>query len=639
MKVSQPDSRSIRIVSETGVRIAVPYFFFWNGHERPAESIAREESRGLHEVRAFFLFGEIRDRIREDRAGITISRTWSVKTPGSVHLDIDLELDPTAGLAWLFPGVHRAAGLPPVSRSFLGERTAYPASLFVTLGTRAFLVYSPSARCGPDHGSIGIARAEVEDEPPRLRVRLRFPGVEEPPPQTGSRPRDVEPPDEPCIESPGSLERAHDICLAFASREEIPLRGPASVLQRIEARPAEAPALRSAEKAAEALAERSALEGALKTVLARHLVQDGGVAGLREIPDAPWLSASAGVGCAWGILRLFPGDARLVETALRLADFALKGQVPWGSFYESYHLPSGRWRGVRGMTDVTLLSIGQSASIAELLLSLSAELARMGRPHEKYFQAGLRCVDFFLDGKGKLMPPGELQSPAAGAVQQDAASGLAGMELFFPLALVGEKTGRDRYRKALDALVRRFSAIPWDSFDPPSSREGRSGESAGALLAARLFVRMRGLGYRPAEPPATGAAAKARSRESARLFASLLVPWVRVQDAGSCRGCLHDSFARQRLLCAGRQTALLLRQLAALTAEDDARLLRSLAMDCAASARRLPVGTAYVRHTSWEAPTEHSPKKQEPAVGPVDSRRVASEVLAGLRLLDEPGAP
>jgi hypothetical protein len=334
---------------------------------------------------------------------------------------------------------------------------------------------------------------------------------------------------------------------------------------------------------------------------------------------------------------LFPEDARLVETALRLADFALKGQVPWGSFYESYHAPSGSWRGVRGVDEVTLLSTGQSARIAELLLSFSGELARLGRPHEKYFLAGLRFVDFFLDEKGKLVPPGGLQPPAASYVPPDAEPRLAGLELFLPLALVLEKTGRDRYKKALDVLVRRFSALPWDSFDPPSSREGRGGDSAGALLAARLFLRMRAKGYRPVEPPASGAAAKARALESARLFASLLVPWVRVQDAGSGRGCLHDSFARQRLLCAGRETALLLRQLAALTSDEDARLLRSLAADCAASARRFPVGTAYVRHASWEPPPEGAGKKRDPAVGPVDSRRVVSEVLAGLQLLDEFG--
>ena len=39
MKVTQPDSRSISIVSGSGVRFSVPYRFFWNGHERPAESV------------------------------------------------------------------------------------------------------------------------------------------------------------------------------------------------------------------------------------------------------------------------------------------------------------------------------------------------------------------------------------------------------------------------------------------------------------------------------------------------------------------------------------------------------------------------------------------------------------------------
>ena len=54
MKVTQSDSRSIRIVSDTGVRLSVPYSLFWNSHDRPAESIALSDSS---EVRAFFLFG------------------------------------------------------------------------------------------------------------------------------------------------------------------------------------------------------------------------------------------------------------------------------------------------------------------------------------------------------------------------------------------------------------------------------------------------------------------------------------------------------------------------------------------------------------------------------------------------------
>jgi hypothetical protein len=668
MKVTQPDSRSIRIVSDTGVRLSVPYRFFWNGHERPAESVALEAVKGssaAHEVRAFFLFGEIRDRITEDRAGIVLSRSWSVKTPGTVHLCIDLELDPPQDLTCLFPGVHSVHGLPAGPLSFLGERTTYPAGIFVGLGKKSFLLFSPSAFCGEEAGSIGISRTETEDEPPRLRLQVRFPGIEEPAGRIGPKPRDQEPAEEGLIESPGSLERSHAVCLAFSSREEIAMRGLAAVLQRIAAGYRRTPT-------GSKRSGTAGLSDALGLVLDRHLVQSGGVTGLREFPASPWLSASSGLGCALALRALFPGDAGMAEIGLQLADFALKGQVPWGPFYESYHLPSGSWRGVRGTPDRTLLSVGQSARIADLLLELAEDLARTGQPHEKYFLAGLRFVDFFLDEKGRLVQPGGLHAPSAGLAQAEEAPGLAGLEVFFPMARVFTRTGRDRYRKAMDLLVRRFSGLPWDVFQPPATREERGSDSAASVLAVRLFLRMRALGYRPVEPPVTGAAAaRAKAAESARLFSSLLVPWIRVHDeqpgrpedggapgrapgAGAAprshSGYLLDSFVRQRLLCAGNETALLLLRLAALTPDAaEKRLLASLARDCLASTRGAPLGTAFIQHTRWDAsgdvpggkktgrPERKRPAKAGPAgrdyrAGPIDSRRVATEVLSGIEL-------
>jgi hypothetical protein len=178
---------------------------------------------------------------------------------------------------------------------------------------------------------------------------------------------------------------------------------------------------------------------------------------------------------------------------------------------------------------------------------------------------------------------------------------------------------------------------------------------------------MRALGYKPVEPTASSAAAaRARAADSARLFASLLVPWVRIQDepsrdepprdtsSPSRSGCLQDSFARRRLLCAGRETALLLLRLRTVTpGETEKKLLARLARDCLASARRVPIGTAFIRHTRWDevgivAGGSARRRKGEPAIagaggvdvtlprlGPVDSRRVATEVLAGLRLAAE----
>jgi hypothetical protein len=655
MKVAQLDSRSISIVSDTGVRFVVPYRFYWNGHDRPAESIVlsspderRRIRAGAHEVRAFFLFGEIRDRITDDASGITLSRTWSMKTPGAVHLGIDAEFDSTEDLACLFPGVHSARGLPPSPLSFLGEKTTYPASLFLSSGRKGVLLFSPSASCAGTPGSIGISRTEVEGETARLRVELRFPGVEEPAGRIGPKPGDVLPARHALIESPGSLERSHDLCLAFSSRDEIAVRGGRAVLERVADRSTRAARGRGPIEPAE-------LADALKSTMTQHLQESGGVAGMRELRDGPWVSASAGLGIAIGLLTLFPDDGRLSEGALRLADFALKGQVPGGFFHESFHVPTGQWRGVRGQAGADLLSVGQSARVAELLLALSDTLERMGRPHEKYLLAGLRFVDFFLDQKGKLSLPGGLHRASSSAVTPDPAPGIAGLEIFFPLSRVFTRTGHDRYRKALDMLVRRFSSLGWDLLLPPSSREGRGPDAAAALLAARLYVEMRAQGYRPVEPPVSNAAqARARAADSARLFVSLLVPWIRVQDEPTGNGpggklslpqsgCLLDSFARQRLLCAGRETAHLLLRLEALSpGETEKHLLASLARECLAAARRVPIGTAFIRHTLWdESGTPAGGRRKGSSsdtprgIGPVDSRRVATEVLAGLGLAEE----
>ncbi len=664
MKVTQADSRRISIVSDTGVIFSVPYHFYWNGHDRPAESIVltspdEEEEKGrkgkavhrapsgVHEVRAYFLFGEIRDRISDDEAGITLSRTWSVKTPGAVRLSIDAEFEPPVDLASLFPGLRAARGFPSEALSFFGEKTTYPSSLFLSLGKRGVLVFSPSASCGDEPGSIGISRTEVEDEPARLRVEMRFPGIEEPAGRIGPKPGDLLPAEEALIESPGSLERSHDLCFSFASREEIAVRGGAAVVQRVDPHPP-APIVLDG-------IDRGALADAIQGVLKLHAYQNGGVAGLKELPESPWISVAAGLGCARALRRLFPEDAHLGELALRLADFALKGQLPWGFFHESFHIPSGTWRGVRGEPGKALLSVGQSARVAELLLALSDELAKEGRPHEKYFLAGLRFVDFFLDEKGKMTAPGGLHAPFSSAVLPDSPPGLAGLEVFFPLSRVFVRTGHDRYRKALDVLVRRFSGLGWDLFQPPATRPDRGSDAAGALLAARLYVEMRGRGYKPVEPPvSSAAAARARAADSARLFASLVVPWVRVHDEPSERksalprsGYLLDSFARQRLLCAGHETALLLLQLEGLSpGETEKFLLRTLARSCLSSARCVPIGTAFIQHTRWNAGgvTPAGPGGKGRAgrpgpsgtkLGPVDSRRVATEVLAGLRIAEE----
>ena len=95
-----------------------------------------------------------------------------------------------------------------------------------------------------------------------------------------------------------------------------------------------------------------------------------------------------------------------------------------------------------------------------------------------------------------------------------------------------------------------------------------------------------------------------------------------------------ESFDRQRLLFAGNETGLLLLRLAALTKEAGLRkLASSLARLCLASSRSQPLGTAYFQHTDWDE--EGKPVEGRGRRGPVDSRRLAKELLAGLAIADE----
>ena len=69
------------------------------------------------------------------------------------------------------------------------------------------------------------------------------------------------------------------------------------------------------------------------------------------------------------LLEVFPGDADLLETALWLADFALKGQHPGGLFYGTYYLEP---RGSREAFDAYNLDLqfSKGFTISQLRLVL-----------------------------------------------------------------------------------------------------------------------------------------------------------------------------------------------------------------------------------------------------------------------------
>jgi hypothetical protein len=643
--VTQPDSRTIRVDADGG-SFRLPYRFFWDGHEREPESVRLDTGQGRAEVRAYFLFGSIADTLSCDAHGVTIARAWSVKSIGTVRLSVDVEFDAADGAALIFPGV--SAGEPlPGGAAFPGDRTSYPLAVLARRGRSEAIVWSDSPVPGGEPASIGTSSIAAEEGPPVLRVQVRAPGIGLPFTRVGPRPIDVRETVEAVIESTGDLEVRHRLFVAFAPPGEIQVRGAAAVLARLHAahkagEEGQDPEPHPAEHRTAVNRER--LREALSACLSTHLVQAGGVAGLREVPGSPRLSPAAGVEAAVLARRLFPGDERLAELALRLADFALKGQHPSGMFFTAYDQKSGEWKGVRGRPGGALLSVAEAARTADGLLALAEDLAEAGLPHEKYWLAGARFAESFADEKLRLRMPGSLHAPSGVA---PAEPGMGGFALFAPLARVYAKTRRDRHKRPLDDLARAFSAMPWDSFAPPCSREGRDADAEAALLAARLFVEMRGRGYRPVEATGgTPAVQKKRAAQAVCLFASLLVPWIRIEAAEGAAagarggrgaghpdgtGMLADSFARQRLLPACHETAWLLLSLRALAADPGlCAALRRLALLCIDASARLAVGTSWLRHTDWDA--EGRPG---PAAGPVDSRRLVREVGFGLRILED----
>ncbi|HVO40697.1 MAG TPA: hypothetical protein VMV03_16820 [Spirochaetia bacterium] len=652
MKITQPDSRTVRVQDDGGMAFHLPYRFHWKGHDREPVSVVLSTSstggRVSSEVKAFFLFGMVIDRITQDAHGISIQRSWKVETPGPVRFLVDIDVETVESPVLLFPGVHAEQGFPKKPLSFLGEKTSYPSSVIVRLGERAVVVFAGSSHLEGEPGSIGIQRREVEDEPDRLHVEIRIPGVEGPRSRVGPKPEHFEVPDEPVIESPGSLEKSLEIFLSFAPAQDILTAAPAAVLGRL------VPRAPSRSRASSPV-DREALRKAAREILSTHFVEEGGVAGLREVPGSPWLSLSAGAAMAVALRRLFPRDHEKGETALRLADFCLRGQLPTGPFFESYLMGSNQWCGVKGTAPKLLLPVAQAAGIADLLLMLAEDLGEEGRPADKYFLAGQRFVDYFIDEKSRLAAPASLVSPRMPPVfpegPEKRTSGapapgeddMAGWQLFFPLARVHRRTGRDKYKKALDAIARRFSSARWDSSLPPSSRSERGPDSAASLLAVRLFVGMRRIGYRPVEAPASSAAAaRARAARSTALFASHLLPWIRLHGAGAVGsipldGTLVDGHVRQRAMFAGYETAWLLLGLRGLAGKGElGQLLRSLALICIRNAREIPPGTSFFQHTRWDA--DGNIESGAALRGPIDARRMAREVLYGLLIdADFPG--
>ncbi len=640
MTITQRDARSVRVEHE-GLVFSLAYRFWWEGRDRPPESIAVEGAR----VTAFFLSAAIRDAITTDSHGVLVRREWSVHSPGPVRLTVDVHLEPAGKLSYLLPGVALGNELPAEGVSVHGARTAWPSAACLGIGGRGTVGFALDE--GPYMAGVGISPVGQDDVPPAereegpvpLSLALTLPGT--------AKSEDASVGAFGSIESPGTLNAARTFRIVSAPMRRAWLRGASAVLAAIGGGSGGTKKEPSARVTEETV--REAVSRAVERCLGTHLFEKGGVAGLRFEPASPLLSASAGAGMAVLLRELFPSDPVRTELALRLADFSLKGQHPSGLFFETYHTGRGEWQGVPGRPDRPVIGIAASARIANRLLALADVLSDAGLPHAKYRLAGVRFVEFFLDDQGRFQLPGALHLPGVRAPFEP---GLAGFELCFPLARTFARTGRDRYRKALDTLAHSLAELPWGTPWLPASREGRDPDSAAALLCGRILVALGGLGS--ASGRRSGGTSRGRSGARAGRgpvdigdAASAVLPWVYANprppvEGITATGGVIDSFHRQRLVGAGAEAGFVLSGLASLASEPwMRRTLEGFSRLCVDFADRLPMGTAYLVHVQPPAASSGTRARDRrsrpsPASGPVDARRLVAE--AGYRLAVAAGA-
>ena len=623
--VAQHDLRTVRI-DLRGVRVLLRYGFEFDGHERLPESVSVSGA----DVTAFFLTSTVHDRIDPTPEGFRVTRRWSILQAGRIRLNLTLDIPeatPAPGRAggrrptprvyrYLFPGVAsgpRAGESPLVLR---GQRTALPSCLLLASSDVEICVLAEAKPTG-ELPSLALERAEDEGGP-LLRIRFDTPPRDRSGARTRSRTvaHDVDPGDGTCaeIESRGKLER--DLAL------QVVVAPPGAAY-------AAAFAALASRRARASEPRKWALREELRSLLGDHLLEEGGVCGLRTVPGADLLSASAGAALSVLLLRLYPGDDAMLELALRLADFCLTAQHPAGLFYERFGVRERSWLGLRRSVPgvagrAPLLSIEESSRVAASLLDLAVLLERRGVAADRYGLAGRRMVDAFFDSRGVLRPPAAVMTPDG---LQAVEEGLGSVRFLHPLLRVADVDRREKYRKAAHAIIgSRLDLAGTEEL--PSSREGREPDSRAILLLAEAAVEAADRRLRIPEPDA---------------LASRLLPWLRLRDAGGesplpAAGALVDSFTRPRLMPRPCQIAFLCRRLGSLCAEPLSGLLAEHSRAALGSAGGLPLGTGSVARVRWASDAREASSgaggapASELAVGPVDARDFAAELRYALDL-------
>jgi hypothetical protein len=599
MQISQADARTVRIEKE-GITALLRYSLFQNQDERLPESIT---CRGEQTV-AYFLTATIRDSIVDVRGGFSVSRHWAVIPAGELALSFCLDFPQLYSAPYLLPGVERSDSAPKEGRPVDGSLTSLPNALCLFADRLAVLVFSDPPLTPLGLGSVQLNRIAQDDER-LLRVTIRFPpqGVEAAAGKPGRR--TPQPP--PLLHSAGDFEHSARLNVLIVPAPELFQRGVGHLLARLSEA---APSPLAAEiEAISPERSRQELQSGLESLLVRKV----GICGARVSPGDPELSACAGAGLAFLLLKLFPNDAEQVELALELADFCLRAQQPDGLFYERFSLPRGCWLEQSEPSAASpSIAVETASTTARFLLELVGLARARGLPHGRYLHAATRATAALYATGKRLSDAASLLDPLS---REPLARGIGVLAVLEPLRELLRLTGKDQYRKALTAFRDRYFPV-----QPPGAAAAAWPEVGRQSLAALRLARSAVL--------LSEAGSAVQNLES---FFSALLPWIYLNGSSSASPCrtmggILEALGTGRLLFRGFEACYVLARLDALIpVQKPLFRLKALLPQMLSFTLQQPPGTAF--YSLNDPPAR--------ALGPLDAQALVSELYYRLKLLEE----
>jgi hypothetical protein len=309
------------------------------------------------------------------------------------------------------------------------------------------------------------------------------------------------------------------------------------------------------------------------------------------------------------LTRLYPDDPEQLETALRLADFSLKGQHPGGMFYDQYDLRRNCWVGLKTQPipdktqTVPELRIDEAAEVCIRLLDLAQRLQVLDQPYFAYTHGAARFVDLLFDDRGRATSYAAIIRPTP---HQPVEDGIGFSALVPSLRWLRRQTAKDRYQKALRALRDYYFTNPPD---PLASLENVHL----SLLLAQGAVLLAQEGFKIKELPA---------------YLDQLLPWIYVNHNGDPQidlaGGALSSWKNTQLHSRSFELAHTLLQFKALLSRTGVWLDKAVAQ-LLHFAGKQPLGTAFY---------DLSPESNQ-GPHPIDARVLVRETLYLFRLFDE----